>query len=252
MSIRVAVAGAYGKTGRIISDALAGAAGIELVGQLVKNVKPKAPNDYTDVATLKSAVNPQVLVDFTVFPDSKSIALRAIELGIRPVIGTSGYKAEDVAELRAACERAHIGAVLAANFAPGAVLMMQFAQVAAPFFSTAEIVETHDAGKKDAPSGTALATAERMAQSGTFQHRAAEIMKAEGARGADVHGVGIHSLRLPGVISSQEVQLVNDDETLVIRHITSSRRAFVPGVIQAVHAAAQLDHLVVGLEGLLA
>ena len=251
MSIRVAIAGASGKTGSVIGEALCNADGIEIVGRLVRDGKSKTPNDYASVPELKTGASPQVLVDFTVFPDSKRIALAAIEAGIRPVIGTSGYKAEDIDELRAACERHHIGAVLAPNFSPGAVLMMQFAQVAGRFFTTAEIIETHQLGKKDAPSGTALATAERIAQQGSFQHRAAEIEKAESARGADVKGVGVHSLRLPGVIASQEVLLANDDETLSIRHVTTSRRAFVPGVIQAIHAAATLDRLIVGLEDLL-
>lgn len=251
MSIRVAIAGASGKTGSVVGEALASADGIEIVGRLIRDGKTKTAKDYTSVAELKAAASPQVLVDFTVFPDSKRIALAAIEAGIRPVIGTSGYKAEDIVELRAACERHHIGAVLAPNFSPGAVLMMQFAQVAGRFFTTAEIIETHHLGKKDAPSGTALATAERIAQQGSFQHRRAEIEKAEGARGADVKGVGIHSVRLPGVVASQEVVLANDDETLTIRHVTSSRRAFVPGVIQAIHAAATLDRLIVGLEELL-
>jgi 4-hydroxy-tetrahydrodipicolinate reductase len=251
VSIRVAIAGAYGKTGSVVDESLVRTNGIEVVGRLVRDGKARSPNDYPSVAQLHAGAAPQVLVDFTVFPDSKSIALAAIEAGIRPVIGTSGYRAGDIAELRAACERRRIGAVLAPNFSPGAVLMMQFAHIAGRFFTTAEIVETHQTGKKDAPSGTALATAERIAEQGTFRRPAAEIVKAEGARGADVKGVGIHSLRLPGVIATQEVLLANEDETLSIRHVTSTRRAFVPGVIAAVHAAADLERLIVGLEELL-
>jgi 4-hydroxy-tetrahydrodipicolinate reductase len=248
--VKVAVAGARGRTGSVVTDALRRSPDIDLVGLLDRSGGPKVGGEFSDLARLAADAKPDVLVDFTVFPDSKAIALQAISLGIRPVIGTSGYKAADIEEVREASRRAKIGAVYAPNFSIGAVLMMQFARAAAPYFSHAEIIETHHATKKDAPSGTALATAQIIAAASRMRREPSEIVKAQGARGAEVGGVGIHSLRLPGVVGGQEVRFANDDETLVIAHNTSTRSAFVAGVLRAVRAAPSLDHLVEGLEEL--
>ncbi|HEV2879296.1 MAG TPA: 4-hydroxy-tetrahydrodipicolinate reductase [Candidatus Eremiobacteraceae bacterium] len=248
--LRVAVAGARGRTGSVIIDALRRSPGIALVGMLVRSTDARASHEFSDLDRLVKETKPDVLVDFTVFPDSKTIALKAISLGIRPVIGTSGYKAADIEELREASQHAKIGAIYAANFSIGAMLMMQFAQAAAPYFSHAEIIETHHTGKKDSPSGTALATAQRIAEAGRMQRAPSEIVKAQGARGAEVGGVGIHSIRTPGVVGVHEVRLSNDDEQLTITHSTSTRSAFVAGVLRAVRAAPALDHLVEGLERL--
>lgn len=250
-NVRVAVAGSRGRTGSAVAAALAQSPGMSVVGHLVREGADPMAKQYADLAALAAATKPDALVDFTVFPSSKAIALQAISLGIRPVVGTSGYRAADIEALRAACEAAKLGGVYAANFSLGAVLMMQFAALAARHFNYAEIVETHHAGKKDAPSGTALATARRIASAGKFNRPAAEIVKAEGARGAQIDGVGIHSLRLPGVISDQEVVFANDGEMLVIRHSTSSQTAFFAGVVTAVHAVMKLDHLIEGLEELM-
>ncbi|MBC5805598.1 MAG: 4-hydroxy-tetrahydrodipicolinate reductase [Candidatus Eremiobacter antarcticus] len=250
-ALRVAVAGANGKTGKVVAQALAEDPALELVGRLVRTGARPAKGEYSDVRHL-AKTSPAVLVDFTVFPDSKAIALQAIAAGIRPVIGTSGYQAEDVEELRTACRRANVGGVFAPNFSIGAVLMMQFAQTAARYFESAEIIESHHEAKKDAPSGTASATAQRMASVRPFgRSEGAPQEAAVAARGLDVNGIHIHSVRMPGVIAEQEVRLANESETLVIRHRATSRRAFVDGVLKAVHAAPKLRHLVVGLEQLL-
>ena len=249
-ALRVAVAGARGRTGSIVVEALRRAPDIALVGVLVRPRTAKTDGEFNDIARLAAETKPQVLVDFTVFPDSKVIALRAISLGIRPVIGTSGYQSTDLEELREASRRSKIGAVYAPNFSIGAVLMMQFAQAAAPHFSNAEIIETHHSGKKDAPSGTALATAKLIADAGRMQRAQSDIVKAPGARGAEVAGVGIHSIRTPGVVGIHEVRFSSDDETLVITHSTSTRSAFVAGVLRAIRAAPALDHLALGLEEL--
>ncbi len=249
-TVRVAVAGARGRTGSVVTEALRRAPGIELVGTLVRSNGHVAEGEYADLARLAAAAKPDVLVDFTVFPDSKAIALRSISLGIRPVIGTSGYKTDDLEELRTASRQSKIGAVYAPNFSIGAVLMMQFAKTAAPYFSHAEIIETHHTGKKDAPSGTALATAQLIAGASRMQRSPSETVKVQGARGAEIGGVGIHSLRTPGVVGVHEVRFANEDETLVITHSTSTRSAFVAGVLRAVRVAKTLDHLVEGLEEL--
>lgn len=249
-AVRVAVAGARGRTGSVVAEALRRSPGIDVVGSLVRSRSDGVDGEFADLARLATEVKPDVLVDFTVFPDSKVIALQAIARGIRVVIGTSGYKAADLEELREASRRAKIGVIYAPNFSMGAVLMMQFAKAAAPYFTHAEIIETHHTGKKDAPSGTALATARLIASAARLQREASEIVRVEGARGADVSGVGVHSVRMPGVVGSQEVIFANEDETLVIRHSTSTRVAFVAGVLRAIHAVTKLDRFVEGLEEL--
>jgi 4-hydroxy-tetrahydrodipicolinate reductase len=249
-AVRVAVAGARGRTGSVVADALRHAQGVEVVGTLVRSNGDAQAKSFDDLQRLAADTHPDVLVDFTLFPTSKTIALRSVALGIRPVIGTSGYSTSDLDELRVACERAKLGAVYAPNFSIGAALAMQFAKAAAPYFEYAEIIETHHTGKKDAPSGTALATARLIASAGRARRAQSPLVKSPGARGADESGVGIHSLRLPGIVGIHEVRFANDDETLVITHSTSTRAAFIAGVVRAVRAVPSLDHLVVGLEEL--
>jgi len=246
-SIRVAISGSRGKTGSVVAVALEHAPGIDLVGKLVRQDGALGPDEFSDLRKLAVERKPAVLVDFTVFPASKTLALQALGLGIRAVIGTSGYTKADLDELRSLCAKTKIGAVYAPNFSIGAILSMQFARTAAPYFTHAEIIETHNPAKKDAPSGTALATAHLIAQNGHPKRNPSTLIRAEGARGADVEGVGIHSIRIPGAIAGQDVVFANDDEMLVIRHITSTRTAFVAGVIKAVHLAAGLDRFVEGL-----
>ena len=249
--IRSGVAGAHGKMGSLTARTLARVEGIQYVGGLVRRGTVHAAEEYDDLATFIDRAKPQVIVDFSLFPDSKRIALGAIERGVRPVIGASGYGAEDVAEIRAACKRAKIGAVFAPNCAIGAVLMMRFAGEAAKHFGAVEIVEMHEAGKKDAPSGTALATARRLSGAKAFVRAPTQVVKSDGARGADVGGIGVHSLRLPGVVAHQEVLFGGDGELLSIRHDSFSRDSFMSGVLLAVRAAATLDRFVDGIGELL-
>lgn len=248
--IRVAAAGAHGKMGRLIVEGLKSADGIKYVGGLVRSGSER-DLEYTRVDRLLADAKPQVVVDFTRFPDTKTIALACIDAGVRPVIGTSGYAKDDIEQLRQACARSGVGAVLAPNFALGAVLMMRFAEEAARHFPAVEIVELHETGKNDAPSGTAMATARRIASAGEFERPATPLVKADGARGADVGGVGIHSLRMPGVVAHQEVIFGGTGETLTIRHDSYARTSFLKGVLLAVRAAATLDRFVEGLEPLL-
>lgn len=249
-AVRVAVAGARGRTGSVVTDALRQTSGIEVVGTLVRSDADAQKHAFDDLERMAAATHPDVLVDFTLFPGSKTIALGCVALGVRPVIGASGYTAEDLDELRAACARTKLGAVYAPNFSIGSALAMQFAKLAAPYFDYAEIIETHHTAKADAPSGTALATARLIAAAGRARRAPAQKITAPGARGAEEAGVGIHSLRLPGVVGTHEVRFANDDETLMITHSTSTRSAFISGVVRAVRAVRSLDHLVVGLEEL--
>jgi 4-hydroxy-tetrahydrodipicolinate reductase len=245
--IRAGVSGLHGKMGSLTAQTLAKAEGIEYVGGLVRAGTARGPQEYDDLETFVAHAKPQVLVDFSLFPDSKRIVLDAIERGVRPVIGTSGYGAEDLADIRSACERTGIGAIVAPNCAVGAVLMMKFAEEAAPHYDAIEIIEMHESGKKDAPSGTAMATARRLSEKGAFVRAETKVMKAQGARGADVGGIGVHSLRLPDVVAHQEVLLGGHGELLSIRHHSLSRQSFMPGVLLAVRHAAQLTRFVEGL-----
>jgi 4-hydroxy-tetrahydrodipicolinate reductase len=247
--IRVAVAGARGKMGAITVDALRAAHDVEYVGGLVRE-RPQA-DEFDDVTRLVSHAKPDVIVDFTHMPESRQIALAAIAAGVRPVIGTSGYGSSDVEELRTASGRAKIGCIFAPNFGVGAVLMMKFAADAARHYRAVEIIEMHETGKKDAPSGTAMATARRLASAGTFERPPTALFKAHGARGAEIQGIGIHSLRMPGVIAHQEVLFGGAGETLRITHDSTSRASFMPGVLLAVRAAKGLTTFVDGLETLL-
>lgn len=256
-AIRVAVAGARGKMGTTAVAALRSAPDMSYVGGLVRADANADGSEFDDLDDLLSSARPEVLVDFTHFPDSKRIALACIESGVRPVIGTSGYVVDDVDDLRAACERETIGCIFVPNFGIGAVLMMKYAADAARHYDAVEIIEMHEAGKKDAPSGTSTATARRLAaarsaaSAGPFRRAKTALMKMDGARGAEVDGIGIHSLRLPGVVTHQEVLFGGDGETLRITHDSTSRSSFMPGMFVAIRAARDLTTFVDGLESLL-
>jgi 4-hydroxy-tetrahydrodipicolinate reductase len=245
--IRASVSGLHGKMGSLTAQTLAKADDIEYVGGLVRAGTGRGPLEFDDLEKLVALTQPQVLVDFSLFPDSKRIVLDAIERGVRPVVGTSGYGADDLAEIRSACERTGIGAIVAPNCAVGAVLMMKFAEEAAPHYDAIEIIEMHESGKKDAPSGTAMATARRLSEKGAFVRAETKVVKAPGARGADVGGIGVHSLRMPDVVAHQEVLLGGSGELLSIRHHSLSRQSFMPGVLLAVRHAAKLTRFVEGL-----
>ena len=217
MSLRVAVAGAAGRMGRTVCAAVDAAEDLELTGGA-------APSLGTDVRDVLGGAD--VLVDFTrpdAALDNARVALRA---GVHVVVGTTGF---DVEELRAIAGDASARAFFAPNFAVGAVLMMRFAAEAARHMQAAEIVELHHPAKLDAPSGTARRTAELM--------------------GGDVP---IHSVRLPGIVADQEVILGDEAQTLTIRHATTDRTSFMPGVLLAVRRVPELpEPLTVGLERLL-
>ena len=192
-----------------------------------------------------------VAVDFTVAEASRSNLPVLAAAGVHAVVGTSGLDEADVGSLRAAFTSSNC--LIAPNFAIGAVLMMRFAELAAPWFDTAEIVEAHHDGKVDAPSGTAVATAERMAAASADwapDPTTREVMS--GARGAaGPAGIRIHSLRMSGVVADQEVVLGTTGQTLTIRHDTTDRGSFMPGVVLAVGRIAEVPGVTVGLDVLL-
>ena len=239
-TLKVAVLGAKGRMGQEVVRAVSGAA--DLVLGPVYDVGDAL--DLTDV---------DVAVDFT-HPSSVMDNLKAcIDAGVHAVVGTTGFDEERLATLRSWLEGTDVGVLVAANFGVAAVLMMQFAAQAARFFDSVEIVELHHPGKVDAPSGTARRTAELIAQAraGMAAMPDATTQELDGARGADVHGVRIHAVRMAGMVAHQEVILGGEGETLTLRHDSYARSSFMPGVLLGVRSVATRPGLTVGLEHLL-
>jgi 4-hydroxy-tetrahydrodipicolinate reductase len=206
-----------------------------------------------DLVAALTSTRAEVVVDFTRAEAAHANALKALATGVSPVVGTTGMSSAQIQEIGAAAEKAGVGAVVAPNFAIGAVLMMQFAAQAARHMPDVEIIELHHAGKVDAPSGTAIKTAEMIvaARSGRGTPRPSEEIKVAGARGGDFDGIRIHSVRLPGYVAHQEVILGGLGQTLTIRHDSTDRTSFMPGVLLAVKAVRTRKGLVYGLEHLL-
>jgi 4-hydroxy-tetrahydrodipicolinate reductase len=227
--VRVAVAGYRGKVGSVLAAAFQIEPEIDYVGGVTKG---------DDLASFLHEKRPQALVDFTRPSEALHNALAAIAAGASPVVGTTGLSASDVDKIETACKEKRIGGIVAPNFAVGAVLMMHLAEIAAAHFDAAEIIELHHAGKLDAPSGTALSTARRLAarrKDAPFAHRKAEKETLAGTRGGEEGNVAVHSVRLPGFVADQEVIFGLPGQTLTIAHRTTSREAYVPGVLLAIH-----------------
>ena len=217
MSLRVAVAGAAGRMGQAVCAAVDGADDLELAGR----ADPALDTPLEDVIG-----DCDVVVDFTQPDTALANARTVLAAGRHVVVGTTGF---DVGALRAAAEGSTANAFVAPNFAIGAVLLMRFAAEASRHMARAEIIEYHHPGKLDAPSGTAK--------------RTAELMQGD---------VPIHSVRLPGLVADQDVVLGDVAQTLTLRHVTTDRTSFMPGVLLAVRRVADLpDRLTVGLERLL-
>ena len=243
--MRVVVAGALGKMGRTVCGALSSCADIKLVGGFDRSEAgrtlaevlhlPQGGKIYDDITVLFDEQRPDVVVDFTVYPVTVDIAREAVTRGISPVIGATGWTDEDEVSFADLCDTENVSALIAPNFAIGAVLMMSFAQKAAKLFPTVEIVELHHDQKIDKPSGTAKLTA--------------RLIEAE--RGPDHPPVEVHSVRLRGLVAHQEVLFGGTDEVLTIRHDSLSRQSFMQGVLLAVRRVKQLSGLAVGLEHVL-
>ncbi|MFF0529995.1 4-hydroxy-tetrahydrodipicolinate reductase [Nocardia amikacinitolerans] len=243
MTIRVGVLGARGKVGQAICAAVQAADDLELVAQVDKD---DALETFTESGT-------QVVVDFT-HPDVVMGNLKfLVEHGIHAVVGTTGFDEARLAEVRGwLAERPETGVLIAPNFAIGAVLSMRFAEQAARFFESVEVIELHHPNKADAPSGTAYRTANLIAEAreraGVGRSPDATTTELEGARGADVDGVRVHSVRLAGLVAHQEVLFGTQGETLTIRHDSIDRSSFAPGVLLGVREIADRPGLTVGLD----
>ncbi len=244
-AIRVAIAGHRGKVGSVLAAAFQGEPDLEYVGGVTRG---------DDLASFLNEKRPRALVDFTRPSEALHNALAAVAAGASPVVGTTGLSAADVDKIEAACKQKKIGGIVAPNFAVGAVLMMHLAEIAAPHFDAAEIIELHHAGKLDAPSGTALATARRLAARRAekpFAHRKAEKETLAGTRGGEEGNVAVHSVRLPGFVADQEVIFGLPGQTLTIAHRTTSREAYAPGVLLALRRVTAGPRFYRGLDELL-
>jgi 4-hydroxy-tetrahydrodipicolinate reductase len=242
--IKVGVLGARGRVGAELCRAVEAAEDLELVAAV----------DVGDSREPLSAA--EVAIDFT-HPDAVMANLRwCVEHGVHAVVGTTGFDVTKLETVRGwLAERPGTNVLIAPNFAVGAVLMMHFAQMAAPFFDSVEIVELHHPNKADAPSGTSRRTAELVAdardKAGVGRSPDATTTGLDGARGADVGGVHVHAVRLAGLIAHQEVLLGGHGETLTIRHDSMSRESFSPGVLLGVRRVGECPGLTVGIESLL-
>jgi len=240
--LSVSVIGARGRMGRLACDWIREAPGLSLLGEL----------DLGDrIAEELTKNKPMVALDFTTASAARENALAIVRAGVRPVIGTSGLSPGDLEALRVALEERQLGGIVVPNFSIGAVLMMRFAEQAARFLPHVEILEAHHPTKEDAPSGTARATAARVAKarSEAPQDRSKELV--EHVRGGSIDGVRVHSIRLPGVVAHQEVRFGGPGEQLSIRHDSTDRSCFRDGVLLALRAAPLARGLVMGLEPLL-
>lgn len=243
MPIRVIINGAHGKMGQETVKAIQNDPRFTLIAETGKN---------DALATLLKKHSPDAAIDFTTPSAVYENCLTIIDAHVRPVIGTTGLTEQQIKHLQQLCAQKKLGGVIAPNFALGAVLMMQFAQIAARFFPQVEIIEQHHPAKRDAPSGTALKTAAMMTESrGNTTKITPYHESLPGARGADCHGIPIHSVRLTGVIAAQEVLFGGPGETLSIRENTLDRKAFMPGLLLACEKVMALQTLVYGLEHIL-
>jgi len=261
--IRVGVLGALGRMGSEVCRAaaadpetvLVAAVDAEGSGETFPSGNGSNTVRVSDEIDILSAAEVDVAVDFT-HPSSVMDNCRwCIRHAVDIVVGTTGLKPADIDELRALIEEegAESNVFIAPNFALGAVLMMRFAAQASRFFPNVEIIELHHDGKADAPSGTALRTAEEIAAA-RITHPELRVRSVEmvaGARGGEVNGIPIHSVRLPGLVAHQEVILGAAGQTLTIRHDSYDRAGFMPGVLLAVKEIRKHPGLTIGLEQLL-
>lgn len=241
--IPVIVNGANGRMGQVTCTAIQTSPDFELVGQC----------DHQDnLAKIIQDTQAKIVIDFTVAGQGFSNTMTILEAGAAPVIGTTGFTSEEILQLTHYCEQNQRGGIIAANFSISAVLMMIFSAKAAAYFPHVEIIEMHHEKKMDAPSGTAVKTAQMIAaERRELINRPALHENYPGSRGALCENIPIHAIRLPGALAHQEVIFGSTGELLTIRHDSTSRECFMPGVLLACRKVLSLKKLVYGLEHLL-
>lgn len=260
--ITVLVHGVLGKMGKEVVAAICRDPELELVGGVdIKATQeqltlpdgskkvPLSPN----LSSLLETCHPRVLLDFTIAEAAMSAARIALKQGINVVIGTSGLSEDNLKEIAQLSEANKVGAVAAPNFALGSVVLLHLAKIAAKLFDHAEVIELHHHEKADAPSGTALATAREMVKSRgkPFVYPVTKKETLSGTRGGQVDGVAIHSVRLLGLMASQEVIFGAPGQTLSLRHDAISRECYMPGIIIAIKEVVGRQGLIFGLDNLL-
>lgn len=264
MSLKVVVAGASGRMGKVVSKAILEDETLTLVGAvdpigvgedvgILAGAKEAGIYITRDLAKVLQEKKPDVVVDFTVPEAALANAYLALEARVNVVVGTTGLSEAQLERLTRLSKERGVGVIVAPNFAVGAILMMRFAREAAKYFSHVEIIELHHDQKLDAPSGTAFKTAELIREERRVfgPENPASYERLIGARGGDYAGIRIHSVRLPGLVAHQEVIFGEQGQTLTIRHDSLSRDAFVPGVLLAIKKVSQIKGVVYGLENLL-
>ncbi|KIL79902.1 4-hydroxy-tetrahydrodipicolinate reductase [Bacillus badius] len=263
-SIKVIIAGPRGRMGKEAVYMVEKAENLQLTAVLDRKYNRQSLSDlegfagidapvFTDIHECFSEVEADVLIDLTT-PETGYIHTKtALEHNIRPVVGTTGLTEEQLTELKKLSEEKGLGCIIAPNFAIGAVLMMKFSQMAAKYFQNVEIIELHHDRKLDAPSGTAIKTAQMIAavREKKQQGHPEEKETMTGARGADMEGMHLHSVRLPGLVAHQQVLFGADGETLTIRHDSYNRASFMSGVKMCVETVMKVETLIYGMENIL-
>ena len=260
--IRVVVHGALGKVGREVVSAACQDPGLQPVGA----VDAKASADALplpvgtgsiplsrDLEAILKKTSPGVIVDFTVAEASLEMVRVATKHRVNLVLGTTGFSPQNLEEIDRLARENGVGAVVASNFALGAVMMIHLARIAARYFDNVEIIELHHDQKLDAPSGTAISTAKAIAEARgkAFVYPRVQKETVAGARGAEMQGVALHSVRLPGLMAHQEVIFGTSGQTLTIRHDTINRECYMPGVVMAIKKVVELKGLTAGLDRLM-
>jgi len=248
--MKVAVSGAMGRLGNVIAEGisntnelqLAGAYAPGYAGKTVAGVKVDDDIDNIGAQIIVECADPGVVMENLKNWHAKGMCV---------VIGTSGFTESRITELKSFWGEDDPGCLIVPNFSIGAVLMMRFAEMASPYFDSAEIIERHEDNKPDAPSGTALATAMRMGKhrSPSEQKDSTEVVK--GARGGLVSGVRVHSMRMKGMLSDQEVAFSNKGEIFSIQHSSTSYESFVNGALLAIHYVKTIKGVEIGLDAAL-
>lgn len=243
MSIKILVNGAAGRMGKTAVIAIENDSAVTLVGAAGKD---------SDLVTTIANTKPDVVVDLTTAHSVYKNSLAIIHAGCHPVIGTSGLTQAQIVELQQLCDDKKLGGAIVPNFSIGAVVMMNLAAQAAKFLPHVEIVEHHHEQKIDAPSGTAIKTAELIAKARSTVPQYPDTKEThEGSRGAEIDDIHIHAIRLPGVVAKQQVLFGGNAETLTIEHNSIDRQSFMPGLLLACKRVPELNKLVYGLDVLL-
>jgi len=261
--IRTVIHGATGNMGREVLTALAGTSDLQAVGAVSRSGPDRLPLPGKTTATIPCArsledifqhVEATTVADFTSREGALAAARACARRGIHLVTGTSGLSPQDVEEMDRLARGAGTSTIIAPNFAIGSVLLMHLSKIAAQHFETVEVIEMHHARKKDAPSGTAIATARALVEARDgkpFVHPNPETEPLPGSRGGELGGVGIHAIRLPGLLAHQEVIFGALGQTLTLRHDTITRECYMPGVLLALRKVGETRGVTYGLDKLL-